>query len=86
MKRMKLFDEIYTAERICKTDETVTGHIGSGTVFKFVDVQNLSLFELLDGAEWDAPEDDELEQFKKRQAASEKAILSLMDMSLMGGI
>lgn len=86
MKRMKLFDEIYTAERICHKEGTVTGHVGSGTVFKFVNVKNLSLFEMLDGAEWDSPEDDELEQFKQRQAASEKAILSLMDMSLMGGI
>lgn len=86
MKRMKLFDEIYTAERICQKEGTVTGHVGSGIVFKFVNVKNLSLFEILDGAEWDAPEDDDLEHFKKRQAASEKAILSILDMSLMGGI
>ena len=86
MKRMKLFDEIYTAERICQTEETVTGHIGSATVFEFKDVKNLNLFQLLDDAEWDSSETNQIEQLKNRQEVSEKAILSIMDMSLMGGI
>lgn len=86
MKKLKAFGDEYEAEQIVNNEGEVTGYIGGRQAFRFAGIRDMNQLELLDGAEWDESPSSEWEIMKKRQEASESAILSLMDMSLMGGI
>jgi hypothetical protein len=53
MKQLKFLDEIYNAERIVQTADSITGYIGGTEVFAMRGVTDFTDYELLDGAEWD---------------------------------
>lgn len=89
MKKLLVAGEEYEAEKIVKTATDIIGYINGHEVFKFGGIRNIDAFSLADGAEWDNKEltpEEEMKQLRIRQDESENAILSLMDMSLMGGI
>jgi hypothetical protein len=56
MKKLKFFDELYSAERIVKTADSITGFNGDKEVFSLSGISDLSGFDLMDGADWDEPE------------------------------
>lgn len=89
MKTLRVAGEVYEAEKIIKTETDVIGYTNGHEVFKFGGIRNMDAYSLADGAEWDQKElteKEELEIYKKRLDETENALLSLIDMSLMGGI
>lgn len=87
MKTLNLAGETYEAERIVKTETEVVGYVGGTEVFKFSGIRNMDAFTV-DG-EWDLPTlstEEELANYKIRLDETENALLSLIDMSLAGGI
>ncbi|PKH09868.1 hypothetical protein [Planomicrobium sp. MB-3u-38] len=89
MKTLKVADKVYEAEKIIKTETDIIGYTNGHEIFKFSGVRNMDVFILANGAEWDQQalsEREELEIYKRRLDEMENALLSLIDMSLMGGI
>lgn len=61
MKRLEVFGEIYEAEKITATENTIVGSMNDGhVVFSFVGIKKPSDFVLLDGATYDQPVADSL--------------------------
>lgn len=86
MKTLMFAGEPYTAERITKTADSITGYIGTDEVFAFRGISDFSGFEL-DG-EWDpagqTPEEmlEELKQLRKRVNDAEQAVFAMPDFML----
>lgn len=47
--------EVFEAELIVKTSDSITGYNGDTEVFSMRGISDFSGYELLDGAEWDTP-------------------------------
>jgi hypothetical protein len=62
LKQLKFNGEIYEAERIVKTSDSIFCYIGGVEVQSFKGISDFSGFELLDGAEWDEPDTEELNE------------------------
>lgn len=90
MKQLHAAGEKLTACRIEKTVDSILGYDDEGReIFKIDGIKDFSSFTLADGQAWDLKalsKEEEIEDLKRRQNESENAILSLMDMSLMGGM
>lgn len=56
MKSVKFNGEIFKSERICKGSNYIVGYTGDIEVFSFTGISDFSLFQLLDGAEYDVDE------------------------------
>ena len=95
MKRIRILGEEYEAEQIERKQNEVTGRTGGKVVFRFAGIRDMNTVELLDGAEYDAGgsveeevhrlrQDNDL--MKKRLDSSEDGLLSLMDITVMGGM
>lgn len=82
MKTLLAYGDELKAERIVKTESEVIGHVGERIAFRFAGITDFTSLSLVEGEEWDVLPTS----IEERQEASESAILSLMDMSLMGGI
>lgn len=96
MKRINIFGEVLEAECIVSTEDSVTGTIQGREVFRFSGIRDVAEVELLDGAEWDEPalsaeeqlreSKREIDLLKKRLDSSEDGLLSMMDITIMGGM
>lgn len=96
MKRISIFGEVLEAERITSTDACITGTTAGREVFKFSGIRDMDRVALLDDAEWDEPAlsvDEQLQELKrengllkKRLDSSEDGLLSMMDITIMGGM
>lgn len=56
MKQLIAFGEIYEAERIIKTTNSIVGYNGETEVFSFRGIKDWSQYQLADGQEWDMDE------------------------------
>lgn len=56
MKRLFVNSEVYEAERIVKTKDSVIGYNGNIMVFAFRGIKDWSQYQLADGQEWDMDE------------------------------
>jgi len=86
MKTITFAGELYEAERIVKTADSISGYVGTDEVFCFRGISDFSGFEL-DG-EWDpavqTPEEmlEELKQLRKRVNDAEQAVFAMPDFML----
>lgn len=67
MKQLIAFGEIYEAERIIKTTNSIVGYNGETEVFSFRGIKDWSQYRLAEGQQWDVDE----------QAAEEAFLLDL---------
>lgn len=56
IKRIKFDDTFYESEKIVKTNDTIVGYNGQNEVFAFRGVSDFTLFELVDGQDFDKPQ------------------------------
>lgn len=56
MKKLFVNDDVYTAERIVKTKDSVIGYNGNTVVFTFRGINDWSQYQLAEGQEWDIDE------------------------------
>jgi len=59
MKKLYTDNEIYQAEKIVKTNDSIIGYNGNQKVFAFKGINDFSKFQLDEGQEWDLSEEDE---------------------------
>lgn len=82
MKRLDAAGEILEASRIEKSDTGITGYDENGKVaFSVEGIKTFSAFTLLDNAEWDIPEEKEIDRLR-----SEVEQLRLEVNQIKGGI
>lgn len=55
MKQLKLLEEIFEAERVVKTADSIVGYNRESEVFAMRGISDFKGYELLDDAEWDIP-------------------------------
>lgn len=94
MKTLNANGEALQAERVVKEGESITGYVNGRVVFCFKGVRDFEKYTL-DG-EWDEAGNsvdsqlafliEENERLVKRLDSNEDAVLSLMDISMMGGM
>lgn len=56
MKRLSALGEIYEAQKIVKTTNSIVGYNGDTVVFAFRGINDWSQFQLEEGQEWDVDE------------------------------
>lgn len=89
MKSLLVAGESYEAEQIMKKDNEIRGMTNGQEVFKFTGIRKMDVFSLANGADWDIEQpspEEEMQKLRLRQDESENAILSLINMSLLGGM
>lgn len=74
-KRLKFLGEVYEAERVVKTGNSIIGYTGSSVVFLFRGINDFSQFQLLDNADFDPDPEAEREQHIADLDAAIAAIL-----------
>lgn len=94
MKTLKAYGDELQADTVTKTEDTVVGYVEGREVFRYSGIRDFSHFELV--GEWDpAPLSDkeiiaqqqrQIDALMKRLDSNENAVLSLMDISMMGGM
>lgn len=94
MKTLKAYGDEMKAETVTKNEDSIVGHVQGREVFRFSGIRDFSHFTL--DAEWDIPQLSDQEKIAlliaenkrltKRLDANEGAVLSLMDISMMGGM
>jgi hypothetical protein len=75
MKRLKVSEEIFEAEKIILSGNSIVGYNGNKEVFAFRGINDFTPYQLLDGAEFDLDPEAEKEQ---RIADLEAAIAALL--------
>lgn len=96
MKRISIFGEVLEAERIELKEDAIVGTISGKSVFRFEGIRDMSRVELLDDAVFDETPltvEEEMAALKKenvllqqRLDSSENAVLSLMEITMGGGM
>lgn len=96
MKRISIFGEVLEAERIELKEDAIVGTISGKSVFRFEGIRDMSRVELLDDAVFDEAAltvEEEMAALKKVNASlqqrldsSENAVLSLMEITMGGGM
>lgn len=81
MKQLKFFDEVYNAERIIKTADSIAGYIGDTEVFAMRGVSDFTDYELVDGAEWDLSNESSILSELQEENTSLKLALAEMVMT-----
>lgn len=94
MKILHALGDELQAEKVTKSENEIVGYIDGIVVFRFKGIRDFSKFDL-DG-EWDEDSDsvesqlrkikEENDELKRRLSGNEDAVLSLIDMTVMGGI
>lgn len=83
MKKLTFAGETHEAERIERTSDSIVGYNGSSEVFGFRGISDFSGYEI--EGEYDTPAQTpeqvlmEIQELKKRLAATEKTTLALID-------
>lgn len=85
MKKLEFLNEIYEAERIVKSANSVIGYIGDTEVFAMRGISDFSDYNLLEGATYDAPHvNPSLAELIQKDLDNKEAIVSLLELSLGG--
>lgn len=80
MKRLKYLEEIYEAEHIVKTSDSIIGYIGDNEVFAMRGISDFSGYELLDGAEWDTSiQEPTIEELQAENTALKLALAEMAE-------
>ena len=83
MKKLMFMDSEYKAERIVKTENSITGYNGDIVAFKFSGVSDFSGFTLEEEQEYDVPDSTEIDKLRMEQAQANAELVQLIMM--MGG-
>lgn len=80
MKRLSFLDEVYEAERIVKTDDSIIGYSRQLEVFSFRGVSDFSLFILAEGQEFDEAEPTTEEKLANLEAENIINMIAMTEM------